>query len=138
MTTSTPATSLPRFAFDENLSLQLAQAMQLLDSAVDVKHTTELFGLGAEDPDFLPKLGAEVRFLVTRDTRQRKRPAELDAWKRHSVGAFVLGGKNLDAWALVTQVVLGWPKMKEAAAKTTRPFAYRVRPAGGKLEPLSL
>lgn len=138
MTATTPATSLPRFVFDENLSPQLAQAMQLLDSEAEVKHSTELFGIGADDPDFLPKLGADVRFLVTRDTKQRKRPAELDAWKRHGVGAFVLGGKNLGAWDLVTQVVLGWPKMKEAAAKTKRPFAYRVRPGGGKLEPLSL
>jgi hypothetical protein len=129
-----------RFVFDENLSPQLAQAMRLLDDSIEIHHITELPGLkpGTGDVEFLPRLGEEGRLLITRDTRQRKRPAELDAWKRNGVGSFVLGGKNQEAWDLVKQLVLAWPQIKEAGLKTRRPFGYRVRPNGGKLEPLTL
>jgi hypothetical protein len=113
--------------------------MRLLDTTVDISYITALgFKPGTADTDFLPTLGTEGRLLITRDTRQRKRPAELDAWKRYGMGSFVLGGKNQGAWDLVTQIVLAWPQMKDAAAKTRRPFAYRVRAGGGKIEPLTL
>lgn len=127
-----------RFVLDENLSPRLAQALALLDESAEVQHLTEVVEIGTDDTVFLPILGKDGRFLVTRDTRQRTRPQELEAWKKHAVGSFVLGGKNLESWELVTQVVVAWPRMKEAAVKTRRPFAYRVRPAAGKLEPIPL
>lgn len=126
------------FVFDENLSAQLAQALQLLDDEATVHYITDLFPEGTDDAVYLPVLGEAGAFLVTRDTRQRRRPAELEAYRRHGVGAFILGGKNLGRWDLAKQVVLGWLQIKEAATKTNRPFAYRVRASGGKLEPLSL
>jgi len=123
---------------DENLSPQLAKALDLLDERATVHYITDFFDPGTEDSVFLPVLGRVGAFLVTRDARQRKRPAELEAYRKHSVGAFILGGKNLERWDIVKQVVLSWQQIKEAASKASRPFAYKVRAGGGKLEGLSL
>jgi hypothetical protein len=126
------------FVLDENLSPQLAKAMQLLDDDAEVRYIEEFFDEGTEDEVYLPEIGKAAAFLITRDTRQRRRPTELEAYRKHGVGAFILWGKNLPRWELVKQVVLAWPHIKAEAAKTRRPFAYKVRAAGGRLEPLSL
>ena len=133
-----PEPSADSFVLDENLSQALAQALQLLDDQATVRHITDFFDKGTEDTVFLPVLGRRGAFLITRDTRQRKRPAELDAYRRHRVGAFILAGKSLQRWDLVKQLVLAWPQIKDIAGKANRPFAYRVRAAAGRLEPLSL
>jgi hypothetical protein len=126
------------FVLDENLSPQLAQAFQLLDNDVIVRYIEDHFPEGTDDTIYLPVLGSAGAFLITRDTRQRRKPAELEAYRKHGVGAFILGGKNLQRWDLVKQVVLSWPQIKETAVRARRPFAYRVRANGGKLEPLPL
>jgi hypothetical protein len=126
------------FVLDENLSPQLAQALQLLDDEVTIRYIVDFFAAGTDDTVYLPVLGTAGAFLVTRDTKQRRKPAELEAYREHHVGAFILGGKNLERWDLVKQIVLSWPQIKETAKKTRRPFAYKVRANGGKLEPLTL
>jgi hypothetical protein len=126
------------FILDENLSPQLAEALQLLDTDATICYIASFFDVGTDDTTYLPVLGQCGAFLITRDTRQRRRPAELLAYKTHGVGAFILGGKNLQRWELVKQIVLAWPQIKQAATNTKRPFAYKVRAAGGKLEPLAL
>ena len=127
------------FLFDENLSPQLAEALQLLEEPpVEIFYITKFFPASTDDVVYLPVLGRCGAFLITRDTKQRRKPAELAAYRTNGVGAFILGGKNLLRWDLVKQVVLSWHHIKEAAVNTQRPFAYRVRPNGGKLEPLAL
>jgi len=126
------------FVLDESLSPQLAQALQLLDDEVVIRSIGEFFDAGTDDTEYLPVLGAKGAFPITRDTRQRRVPAELEAYRVYSVGAFILGGKNLQRWDLFKQVVLSWPQIKDTARKARRPFAYKVRANGGKLEPLSL
>lgn len=135
MTTAPAAGS---FVLDENLSPQLAKALQLLDDEVIVSYIEDFFPEGTDDTVYLPVLGTVGAFLISRDTRQRRKAAELEAYRQYRVGAFILGGKNLQRWELVRQIVLSWPQIKETAAKTRRPFAYRVRASGGKLEPLTL
>ena len=137
MSTPVPAGA---FVLDENLSPRLAKALELLDESegVRVRAVTELFEAGTADDTLLAALGTAGAFLITRDTRQRKRPAELEAWVANSAGVFVLSGKNLERWEIVRQVVASWPLIKKAAQNTTRPFAYRVHHNGGKLEPISL
>lgn len=127
------------FLLDENLSPQLAEALQLLEEPpVQVFYITKFFAASTEDAVYLPVLGRCGAFLITRDTKQRRRPAELEAYRTYGVGAFILGGKNLPRWDLVKQIVLSWHHIKEAAVNTQRPFAYRVRANGGRLEPLAL
>ena len=53
-------------------------------------------------------------------------------------GAFFMGGKNRNACQLIQQLVRNWPRMKEIAEKTRRPFAFRIRPKGAKFDLLPL
>jgi len=125
-----------RFFVDNNLSPQLAAGMKGFGE--DVVHLTEVFSSEVEDTEFLARLGSEGWYLVTRDDRIRYRPAEFTAFLEHRIGAFFMGGKNLRRCQLIQQFVRNWPRMKELARKTRRPFAFRAPPNGVKVKRLPL
>jgi len=125
-----------RFFLDNNLSEQLARGMK--EFGEDVVHLKEFFATDTDDPVWLERIGSEGWFLITRDDRVRFRPAELTALKENRVGAFFLGGKNLNRCQLNQQVVRNWPRIKEYARKTRTPFAYRIPPRGAKFVSLPL
>ena len=117
-----------KFFIDNNLSQQLADNMK--DFGEKVMHLREKFDPDTEDTDWLKYVGQRGLILVTRDERIRWRPAERLALKTHNVGAFFLGGKNLTRCQLIQQLVRNWPRMKELAGKTKRPFIFRVPQKG--------
>ena len=125
-----------RFFIDNNLSPQLAAGMKGFGE--DVVHLTEIFPPEVEDTELLARVGSEGWCLVTRDDKIRSRPAESTAIREYRVGAFFMGGKNLRRCQLIQQLVRNWPRMKELAAKTRRPFAFRVPPRGAKIKPIPL
>ena len=127
----------PTFLFDNNLARQLANGMKGFgESAV---HLAEIWPEGDPgDEALLTEVGRRGFLLVTRDLKQRKRPPELAAWKRHNLGVFTLAGKNRARCDIIRQVVRSWAQMKEYAAKTDRPFYFRVPASGGKIERLPL
>ena len=125
-----------RFFVDNNLSPQLAKGLKAFGE--DVVHLQEIFPENAEDPEWLARIGSEGWLLVTRDNRIRFRPAEWTALKEHGVGAFFMGGKKRNRCQLIQQLVRNWPQIKECARNTKRPFAFRVRPTGGKFDRLPL
>ena len=98
----------------------------------NVDHLQDHFPSDASDTQWLEFIGDNHLFLITRDDRIRKNPAELRALKSHGVGAFFLGGKNRDRWELVQQLVRNWPRIKDLAKATKRPFAFRIPPTGTK------
>lgn len=125
------------FFFDNNISPNMAHAMALLDGECNIIHLQDQFQDGTKDKDWLPQVGDNGYILVTRDRRITKRRAELETYKRHKVGAFILTGKNLGIWAQVKQLILAWENMKRFAEKTQRPFAFQIR-SKGKIIPISL
>ncbi len=125
-----------RFFIDNNLSRGLANGMRAFGE--DVIHITEIFPEDADDTEYLPRVGSEGWFLVTRDLRIRYRPAEKMALQQHQVGAFFMGGKNLNRCQLIQQLVRNWPRMKELAGKTNVPFAFRVPPKGTGIASMEL
>lgn len=125
-----------RFFVDNNLGPQLAAGMKGFGE--DVVHLTEFLEPNAPDTEMLARVGSEGWCLVTRDNRIRFRPAESAAIREQQVGAFFMGGKNLRRCQLIRQLVRNWPRMKELAAKTRRPFAFRVPPKGAKIKPIPL
>lgn len=126
-----------KFFFDNNISRNMAHAMELLDVGCRVLHLQDQFEEGTKDEDWLPFVGNNGYILVTRDKKITKRRAELEAYKRHKVGAFILTGKKLSIWAQVKQLILAWEKMKILAEKTPRPFAFQIR-SKGKIIPIGL
>lgn len=71
----------------------------------EVDHLQNHFPADADDTEWLEFIGKNDFYLITRDERIRKRPAELTAFKEHGVGAFFLGDRcaycapNRDLWA---------------------------------------
>lgn len=124
-----------RFFIDNNLSEQLARGMK--EFGEDVVHLKEFFADDADDAVWLQRIGDEGWFLITRDDKIRHRPAEIQALRNHQVGAFFLGGKNRTRCELIQQLVRNWPRIKEYASKTKRPFACRIPPSGTKFVAIS-
>ena len=123
-----------KFFFDENTSERLTRGMK--EFGEDVVHLRDMFPQGAKDEDWLRVVGSKGLVLVTRDAQIRRKPGELAAYRRHNVGGFVLQGKNIDHFGMIQQVVRNWPRMKELAVKTTRPFLFGVPPKGTKFRQL--
>lgn len=104
----------------------------------DVEHLKDHFPEDATDAEWLPYLGQKEYFLITRDEAIRWKPAELEALRKHKVGAFFLGGKNLNRCMLIEQLVRNWRRIKEFAAKEKRPFGFRVPPHGARFTNVKL
>lgn len=124
------------FFLDNNLSRQLAAGMAGFGESA--MHLLDVFPHDAPDVAWLQYVGEHGHLLVTRDERVRWNPAEIQALKHHKVGAFFLAGKSRSRCQLIQQLVRSWPQMKDLAAKTRRPFAFRVPPTGGRPTPISL
>ncbi len=121
---------------DNNLSLQMAAGLRGFGE--DVVHLKEIFPDATLDTDWLPYVGQNSMILVTRDNHIRWNPAEIAAFKTNNVGAFFLAGKGRGRCELIQQLVRHWPRMKELAGKTRRPFAFRIPPSGTKIDRIPL
>jgi len=117
-----------KFFIDTNLSHQLVDG--LIGFGENVMHLTDQFAAETEDEKWLNYVGNQELILVTRDERIRYNPLELKALREYKIGVFFLGGKNRSRCEIIQQVVRNWPRMKELAGKTNRPFAFRIPPAG--------
>lgn len=124
------------FFFDNNLGDYLVKGLRGFGE--DVSHLIEHFPADTPDEEWLEFVGTEEMFLLTRDQKIRKRPMELAALKRHKVGAFFLGGKAMGRWDQIKQIIRAWPRIKETANSTNRPFACRVNRSGSKIDKLPL
>jgi predicted nuclease of predicted toxin-antitoxin system len=124
------------FFFDNNLSPKLAEAMNLLEQEGNVIHLTKIFPPNTKDEDWLEYIGKKGMILITQDKQIKKRAAELRAFKKYKVGAFILGGKNPEIWQIVKQVINKWLEIKNLASKTRLPFMFKV-PLRGKITQLS-
>lgn len=98
----------------------------------NVDHLQNHFPEDCSDIEWLKFIGENQYFLITRDDAIRRNPAELSALKNYNVGAFFLGGKSRKRWELIQQLVRNWPRIKDYAAATKRPFAFRIPPSGTK------
>ena len=124
------------FFIDNNLSRYLADGMRGFKE--DVTHLLDHFAQNVQDVTWLQAIAQNDWLLITRDERIRKNPAELNALKSYQIGAFFLGGKNRSRCDLIQQLVRNWPRIKRLAARTKRPFAFRIPPRGTKIERLPL
>jgi predicted nuclease of predicted toxin-antitoxin system len=125
-----------KFFFDQNLSPHIVKGMSAFGE--DAIHLTDKFPADTEDAKWLKFVGQNKLILITRDLRIRYRPAEISAFRRYKVGAFVLAGKNRSKCQLIQQIVRIWPRIKELDQKTNRPYAFRIPPKGTSITSISL
>ena len=91
----------PEFYADENTVTR--SVCRLLRGLGYILHTpAELYGsreaaLGAEDEDWLPKVGQRGWTVLGRDLKIYERPGELEAYRRARVQVFLLPGEALAA-----------------------------------------
>ena len=128
--------SPPRFFLDNNLSQDLARALDSL--GVPAEHLRDRFAPDTEDHVWLEYVGENDLFLLTRDLNIRSNPRLRQAIKDYRVGAFFLGGKERTRLELARQVLSAIYGIQDHAANTQKPFAFIVRPRGGRLERLPL
>lgn len=121
-----------KFFFDNNLSKKLVNGLRAFGE--DVVHLKENFEEDASDVEILKFVGKHKMGFITRDERVRWNPAEHAAIRDNRVGAFFLGGKNLNAWKIIQQIVRNWPRVKELGETKSPPYAYRIPPNGTKFK----
>lgn len=100
-----------------------------------VAHVRDIqnLGEGATDESVLAYCEEMGACLVTRDLAIRRRPAFRAAIRRHRLGAFFIGGKERSGLEIAQQVLRAANQMLLHMRDTRRPFAFVVRPGGGKL-----
>lgn len=125
-----------KFFIDNNLSKRLANGMAAFGE--EVVHIKDLFPDNPPDVEWLQYIGENNYFLITRDIRIRYNPLELQALRRNKVGAFFMGGKQRTRCQLIQQLIRNWPRIKDYARRTHKPFAYRIRPTGTTLDKINI
>jgi predicted nuclease of predicted toxin-antitoxin system len=125
-----------KFLIDENLSVKIARSLRDIDQ--DVQHVTEVLSEGAPDTEVLEFAGDNDYFLITKDNRIRYKPNEKAALRKHKVGVFLLGGKNVNFFETYQQLIRNWDKVLECARTTQRPFVRRIRPRGRAIDEVSI
>jgi len=125
-----------KFLIDENLSVKIARSLRDIDQ--DVVHVTEVLSQGAPDTEVLEFAGDNDYFLITKDNRIRYKPNEKAALRKHKVGVFLLGGKNVSFLETYQQLIHNWDKILECAASTEGPFVKRIRPKGRAINEVSI
>jgi len=127
------------FFFDNPLSPNLAKAMNLLEEREGtVTHLKDIFPGDEKDEIWLPYVGNNDLVLITRDRKIRKRPAQLMAFKRHDVGAFILTGKIMTKWQGIRQLINAWEEIKRLNTITKKPYAFQIPLRGRKIQRLGL
>jgi len=119
-----------KFFFDNNISENLVQGMKAFGE--EVMHLREKFAPETADQEWLKYIGENGITLITRDKSIRWNPAESGALRRYKVGAFFLGGKNLNRCNLIQQIVRNWPRVKQLSGNCSPPFAFHIPPNGTK------
>lgn len=116
---------------DENLSPYLAKGLDTLESPLQegfkVLSIKDVFGTGAKDEEWIPKVGKENGVVITQDVNiQRLRHQRL-LYEEHGVGVFFLSPPSKNGytyWEMVEQIIKRWKDIKKKC-KNERPFAFR-------------
>ena len=121
---------------DENMPPHLARGFHMLQypeglktkNLIEVKYVPDVFGAGAKDVDWLPKVGKEGGCVITQDLKINRRKHELELYRKHKIGMFFLRGpskkRGLSIWQMVEAMAKNWPEIAEKVYKDKRPFAY--------------
>ncbi|MEQ8879105.1 MAG: hypothetical protein RLQ12_05710 [Cyclobacteriaceae bacterium] len=131
---------------DENMAPQLAEGLNLLQIPENVKLKEEVevrsikkeFGMGAQDEDWLPKIGEEGSCVITRDLNIQRTRHQRELYMKYGVGIFFLaaGKKGLSYWESVKLLIKTWEQIVKYSTRKQRPFAFRLK-SNGKLEELT-
>lgn len=121
---------------DENMPPQLAKGLNELQQPqnlkdgfqIEVLSIKEVFGQGAQDEDWIPKLGQEKGIVITQDFNIQNTKHQRELYQKSGVGIFFLKtpSKNgFQYWDFVKKMIGEWEAIKKIIKKEPVPFAYR-------------
>lgn len=117
------------FFFDNNLSYRLAAGLRAFGE--EVWHLRDTFPPVTPDDVWLPDVGQRGWYVITRDKRISRKPAEVAALKGAGVGAFIFTQqKDLDLWGWVETVIRRWREIQEWCRTHQRPFVTGIPERG--------
>lgn len=88
--------------------------------------------MAAPDDEWLPVVGKRGWTVVGHDCNYHENAPELAAVKQYKVGAFYLWGAEAPRWETMRVFAKVFDHIVDLAAKTPRPFVFRVHKHGGK------
>jgi hypothetical protein len=126
---------------DENTSHYLAEGLNLLQipentrlsDPIEVRTVVNDFGKGAQDEDWIPKVGEVGGCIITQDFNIHRIRHQNELCKNFDLGMFYFkppSKKGYTYWNMVSLVIKVWKEVCDLATKEKRPFAYKITPKG--------
>ena len=133
-----------KFYFDENITPQIARALALLQKPrqkeqVDIYTIRDVFGKGARDEEWIPKVAKEEGIVITQDFNIQRTRHQRKLYRQHGLGVVFFkppSKTGYDYWTMIQKIIEAWPAIKDVARNQKKPFAYVIRPRSKKLEKL--
>lgn len=121
---------------DENMPKQLAHGLNVLQQPQNAKDGLEIevlsivdeFGRGAQDEDWIPKVGAENGIVITQDSRIQSQKHQRELYIENGVGILFLNPPSKSGfsyWDMVKKIIEEWDNIKTIVRKNKTPFAFR-------------
>jgi hypothetical protein len=120
---------------DENIAPQLARSFNIIQEhlnleekrPIEVLSIKDVFGEGALDEDWIPKVGSEGGVVLTYDRRIQTARHQKELYIQHGVGIiFLKAQKNgMTFWNTFKHLVHWWDAIKSIIRKNKTPFAFR-------------
>lgn len=128
-----------RFFFDNCISVNLAEAMRLLNEPYhQIEHLTSRFSPAALDVDWIPVVAADADLiLVSADPAITSSKKEKEIWRQSGLTSFFFGGdfSQLQIWVQVAEVVNWWTQIVRTAKDAPRGTGYLLPLKGSKKQP---
>lgn len=116
---------------DENISPYLAHGVDILEKpfnkGIEVLSIKEVFGEGAQDEDWIPKVGAEKGIVITQDYNIQRTQLQKELYLKNGLGIFFFSKSKtgFSYWDMTKELIKRWEKIKKLSSRTKQPFAYR-------------
>lgn len=128
---------------DENVSPTLVKGLSILQDRLEdvdglkleVKSLVDIYGRGAKDEEWIPKLGKEKALALTHDINLKRRRQQFELLSSYGVGVVFIKrpSKKSTYWDTVIQVIRAWPEVRRLIGKATRKATLLIEiPASGK------
>jgi hypothetical protein len=131
---------MTKIYIDENLSPYIADGLSILESpnneGSEVLSIGNIFGKGAQDEDWIPKIGKEGGVVITQDINIHRSRRQRELFEQHGVGIFFLTPPSKNGytyWEQVEQVIKRWRDIKKKC-RNKRPFAFRCTSKSSEFE----
>ncbi|MBM2814612.1 MAG: hypothetical protein HW421_1374 [Ignavibacteria bacterium] len=131
--------------FDENIPPNLAKGLHILElpnkQGFEVLSIEDVFGKGAKDEDWIPKIGEDQGIVITHDLNINRKVNQRKLLEKHGVGIFFIKPPNKKIgykyWELVEYTITRWKEITNLVMITNKPFSF-VCPCRGKIYKISI